>query len=470
MKNYFVSIIAILFFSPFSFGQHGYNSASVGMGKVSAEHRRIPLPDEIHITEYLNYHQHTLPLPEAGEMVHMDLQVSPADMFAPDYRSDRHRVLQIGFTTPTSAAHQLFAKPANLCLLVDRSGSMQGERMQTAKKALKTFVQSLSSHDIVSLVVFDHAAEVVIQASEVGNKQELLWAIENLSTRGSTNMSAGVEIACQQLMRNFSATQTNRVIILTDAQINTGELSPQEILAKYSDQNDIKLQEHVDFSLIGVGIDFNNDFARKFTQNSHNTIHFIHDHADIEKVFVTDAASLISVAARQVELKLYINGQETCFNTRKVYGLDNSNARYTWQLQDMNYGLTQVGLIAFQLGEMCWEEEAELSITAVLSYYDPATGEKHRQVQKVDVRPNEAPNNFEVEKNWAIANLAQALKSMSQSVQAHPEQKHNEAAKIIDYAIGEVEAQPHFLRDKDVLFMLNIVKAYQKDLEIAFRG
>jgi len=468
MKNYFISIIAIFFLFPFSIAQEAYSSASVGMGKISARQQRIPAPDEINITEYLNYHKHKLPLPGKGEKVHLNLQVSPADMFAPDYRSNRHRVLQIGFTTPTFSDHKVSAKPSNLCLLVDRSGSMQGERMETAKEALRAFVQNLSRYDIVSLVVFDHDAEVVVPANEIGNKQELLWAINSLSTRGSTNMSAGVEIACQQLMRNFSATQTNRVIILTDAQINTGELSPQAILQKHSSRHDIKLQEHVDFSLIGVGINFNHDFARKFTSNPHNTIHFIHDQEDIQKVFVEDAASLISVAARQVQLRLFFEGQESCFNTRKVYGLDNAISRYTWQLQDMNYGLTQVGLIAFQLGENCWEGKAYLSITAELTYYDPETGEQKRQIQKIYIHPDGAPNNYEVEKNWAIANLAQGLKSMSQSVKDKPEQRYNEAAGIINYVIREVEAQPRFLRDKDISFVLDLVRAYQKDLEIAF--
>lgn len=470
MKKYFISIIAIFFLFSFLQAQESYNSASVGMGKVNAQQQRIPTPDEINITEYLNYHTHQLPLPERGEKVHLNLQISPADMFAPAYRSNRHRVLQIGFTTPTSSDHKVSAKPSNLCLLVDRSGSMQGGRMEMAKEALKAFVGGLSSQDIVSLVVFDHVAEVVVPATQVGNKQELLWAIDLLSTRGSTNMAAGVDVACQQLMQHFSATQTNRVIILTDAQINTGELSPQAILAKHADRNDIKLQEHVDFSLIGVGINFNHDFARKFTSNTHNSIHFINDHEDIEKVFVKDAASLISVAARQVQLRLFFEGQENCFNTQKVYGLDNDIARHTWQLQDMNYGLTQVGLIDFQLGNNCWEESTYLNITAELTYFDPETGERVRQVQSLRVQPEEAPSNYEVEKNWAIANLAQALKSMSKSVQTNPAQKYNEAAKIIDSAVREVEAQPRFLRDKDIKFMMDMVRAYQQDLEVAIRG
>lgn len=470
MKKQIIFLSALLLFPFVCFAQHGYNSASVGMGKVSAQSKRFPAPDEIKITEYLNYHTHRLPLPEGDEKVHLDLQISSADMFAPDYQSNRHHVLQIGFSTPLSADRHASAKPSNLCLLVDRSGSMQGGRLELVKEALKAFVNGLSYRDVVSLVVFDQVAEVMVPAGEIGNKQELLWAIENLSTRGSTNMSAGVDLACQQLMQHFSANQTNRVIILTDAQVNTGEVSPQAILARHASPGDYKLQEHVDFSLIGVGIHFNHDFARKFTANPHNSIHFIHDDEDVQKVFVKDAASLKTVAARQIELRLFFEGQESCFNTRKLYGLDNSHARYSWQLQDMNYGLTQVAMIGFQLGDDCWEGKAHLGIMAELSYYDPESGERVRQLKKIRIEPERAAYNYEVEKNWAIANLAQGLKSMSQSVQENPEQKHKEATKIIDYVISEVEARPGFLEDEDIQFMMKIVRAYQDDLSIAFKG
>ncbi len=466
-KSIFFIFITSLFFS-FSTAQHGYNSASVGMGKVSASKFRVPKSNEIHITEYLNYHTHKLPAPNPGEMVHMDLQVSKVDMYVKADRPDRHRVLQIGFSTPELPPAHALAAPSNLCLLVDRSGSMQGDRIETAKLALQSFVEGLSSQDIVSLVVFDHEAEVWVRAKEAGNKSELIGAINRLEARGSTNMSAGVDKACQELMRNFSANQTNRVIILTDAMINTGELSPQAILAKHCDPHDIKMQEQVDFSLIGVGVNFNNDFARTFTQNPHNSIHFIHDRADIEKVFVKDAASLKAVAARQVQLQLFVPDVESHFRYNSIFGLDISNARHSWELKDMNYGLTQVALISFQLGDMCMEADAPLEIIAVLSYFDPASGEKVRQTQKIKVRPYNAPPNFEVEKNWAIANLAQALKSMSQSVEMYPQQEKEQANEIISKAIREIESQPRFLRDEDVDFMYKMVKTYQKDLALAF--
>lgn len=467
MKNQLAFFLISLLFLPSSYAQRGYNSASISMGKVSAQHRRIPVPDEIHITEYLNYHTHMLPLPAYGEKVRLDLQVSHTNAFAHRYRMERHHVLQLGFTTPTHADLTQSDKAANLCLLVDRSGSMQGERIELVKNALRAFVEGLGPQDMVSLVVFDHEAEVIVPA-RAGNQRELLSAINHLSTRGSTNMSAGVDKACTQLMKHFHVNQTNRVIILTDAMINTGELSPQAILANHASEHDVRLQEHVDFSLIGVGINFDHQFARTFTSNAHNSIHFINDHQDIKKVFVDEAVSLKSVAARQVEVKLFIEGQEICFATRKVYGLDQPKDRYTWKLQDMNYGLTQVGLIAFTLGELCWEGKKYLDITAVLTYYDPETGETRTQSQKVKIRPNEAPVNFDIEKNWVIANLAQALKSMSLSVKQNPDQQFNEANKIIDTALKEVESHPRFLRDNDVLFVYRQVKAYQRDLELAY--
>jgi len=463
MKRFSLFILFLSFL--FSFAQEGYSSASVGMGKVSAQQARIPKPEEIHVNEYLNYHKHKLPLPETGEKVGLDLQLSVVDAFRARDKRDRQRVLQIGFTTPQEVPFN-HEKPSNICLLVDRSGSMRGERIQRVKDALLTFTESLFPHDIVSLVVFDHEAGTWYPAQQVGNKASLIQAIQRLEARGATNMGIGVDIACQEVMKHFSAHQTNRVIILTDAQVNTGELSPQAILAKHSDRYDENLQEHVDFSLIGVGINFNHDFARTFTQNPHNSIHFIHDQEDIQKVMGEDAISLTTVAARQVEVELRVHDVTTHFQYQSTWGFEYSNRRHVFELKNMNYGLTQVMLVSFFIGDHIIENNEALPIGVALRFVDPATGEKRLIQKQVMVYPNEEPRNFEVERNWAIANLAQALRMMSTHVHYFGNQREGQAEMELSKALYEVEAVPRLLQDKDVVFVYEILKKYQKELNL----
>ena len=457
--------ILSLFLLPL-FGQEGYRSAAVSMGKKSAQTAQVPHPSEIHITEYLNYHRHRLPIPAEGSKVHLDLQVSPMKLFIDKEKQKSFPVLQIGFSTPKTASEST-DRSSNICLLVDRSGSMQGQNMAMTKNALLTFAKSLNSEDWISLVVFDHEATTILPSHQVGDGKSLISAIYNLQPRGSTNMEIGINAACSELMKHFSPDQTNRVIILTDAQINTGELSPQNILAKYSHPSDPKLSEHVDFTLVGVGINFNHDFARKFTSNSHNSIHFIHDQADIQKLFVQEAASLRQVAARQVKLKLYIDGQESETTVHQTFGLDNKKGNLHWELQDMNYGLTQVALIAFDMDKSRNAEGPKL-ITIELSYYDPTTGENVVEQKDIFISRSRHTPNHEVEKNWAIAQLALALKNMSLDVQRAPQQADHTANYLIKTALEEVNTHPYLAADKDVQFMIKILQAYQKDLLVAY--
>lgn len=112
------------------------------------------------------------------------------------------------------------AQPVNFCLVLDRSGSMAGEKLRALKEAACQVVDRLGPADVLSVVIFDDAdpAELVAPAALVTDRQALKRQIEQIEERGGTHMSTGMRLGLQQLERGRSAERVNQLLLLTDGQ------------------------------------------------------------------------------------------------------------------------------------------------------------------------------------------------------------------------------------------------------------
>jgi Mg-chelatase subunit ChlD len=117
-----------------------------------------------------------------------------------------------------------------LVIVVDRSGSMGGEKIEMVKEASKAAVQLLSSKDYAGVIVFDSQATSIVDlqpATDIGGIQQ---RIASIGAGGGTNISPGLEMAYSQLSR--CPAKLKHVILLTDGQSEQGPY--QEILSRMS--------------------------------------------------------------------------------------------------------------------------------------------------------------------------------------------------------------------------------------------
>jgi Ca-activated chloride channel family protein len=100
---------------------------------------------------------------------------------------------------PTAAAPSAGGGPAlNFSLVLDRSGSMAGEKLRQLKAAAKLVVDRLTPSDFLSIVIFDETADVIIPAGTVQDKNALKQKIDSIHERGGTKMSTGMQAALQE--------------------------------------------------------------------------------------------------------------------------------------------------------------------------------------------------------------------------------------------------------------------------------
>ncbi|MCB0847554.1 MAG: VWA domain-containing protein, partial [Bacteroidetes bacterium] len=176
-SRFLILFLMMIWFADSALGQYGYSSAALSMGRQRSENYIIPHPNEIVVEEYYNYHKHQIPLPHSGKSVNLDLRLGNPSV-------GEEGLLQVGIATTTGDDY--YETPAvNIGLVIDRSGSMQGEKLHKTKQALLALVNHLKPSDKISMIAFDHEAQILLPAQEVGNKYMVRSAINNLQTRGS---------------------------------------------------------------------------------------------------------------------------------------------------------------------------------------------------------------------------------------------------------------------------------------------
>lgn len=416
-------------------------------------------PDDIAVEEFINYHKHRLPLPKASESVAMDVRwgndsVSPKQPEA---------ILQIGFTTAEVNDNEDL-RPLNLSLVIDKSGSMQAaDKMARVKDALHALAGQLRRQDIVSIVVFDTTAEVLLPAAEVGDARGLRRAIDSIQPDGSTNIHGGLMLGYREAEKNFDRAATNRVILLTDGIANQGVVNPQQIARESLTYN----KRGIDLSTIGVGLELDKDLLRTLAKSGRGLFHFVGETEDVEKIFVSEVQSLMSPVARNVELSVEFDNS---LRLEKVFGYAPQRTANSVKipLENMNNGLTAVALMRFRI-ENAFEFETA-NVVVRLRYFDLKQKRTIEKVEQIELknqpsrRAETALLDVEVKKNYTIALLAQSLADMTAAAKSG---NLRQAESLLDAATNQALDNYPRMTDKDIAHVFNIVADYQNNLRRA---
>ena len=132
---------------------------------------------------------------------------------------------------PTSSAPSTGSQSVNWCLVLDRSGSMAGEKLLCMKQAAKKVVDRLGAQDLLSVVIFDDVspAELILPCEAVLDRDKIKRKLDAIQERGGTHMSTGMNLGLQQLQRGQDAGHVSSMLLLTDGQTWEDQPKCQEL-------------------------------------------------------------------------------------------------------------------------------------------------------------------------------------------------------------------------------------------------
>lgn len=191
-------------------------------------------------------------------------------------------------------------RPLNLCVVLDRSGSMTGDKIAYVKLAAQYLVRRLGSRDRFSLVSYNENVSIDVKPEPVKHKDRLVRAVETLQAGGTTNLSGGWLQGCDLVTRHRAEGQIDRVLLLSDGLANQGVTDP----ARLENMARQKRAEGVTTTTMGVGFDFNEDLMTRMATEGGGAFYFI-DNPDLAPtIFAEELHDLLSVTGQNLAITL----------------------------------------------------------------------------------------------------------------------------------------------------------------------
>ena len=192
--------------------------------------------------------------------------------------------------------------PANIAIVLDKSGSMKGEKISRAKEAAILAVNLLNKNDIVSIISYDSEVQVLVPAMNVKNKVKIRTAIESMDANGQTALYDGVQKGASEIRKFITKQRVNRVILLSDGQANVGPDSPIE-LGKLGAALG---KEGISVTTIGLGVRYNEDLMADLAGYSDGNHAFVKNTEDLAKIFQNEFGDVLSVVAQDVLIEIHL--------------------------------------------------------------------------------------------------------------------------------------------------------------------
>ncbi|MFC4640014.1 vWA domain-containing protein [Deinococcus hohokamensis] len=188
--------------------------------------------------------------------------------------------------------------PLNLCLVIDRSGSMDGPALAMARRATQVAIRALQPHDRVGVVAFDDEVTTVVPSQLVTDPERLVREVEGIAAGGMTALHRGWLEGAMQSAQHIDAQAINRVILLSDGQANQGEVRPQVI----AEQVRGLAQRGVGTSTIGLGRDYDEHLLQAMAEAGDGNYEHIEDAEALPAYFQAELQGLTRTTAHTVSL------------------------------------------------------------------------------------------------------------------------------------------------------------------------
>lgn len=194
--------------------------------------------------------------------------------------------------------------PLNLSVVLDRSGSMEGDKLKYTKEALKYIINNIDSRDVISIVLYDTGVETFLEPTRLEDKEALLRRVDRIATAGSTNLEGGIKRGYELVKsakKLIGTEMVNRVLLLSDGLANVGLTDP-ESLCQITKTN---FEEHrISISTFGVGNDYNENLMAKIALQGGGLYYFISDPEKLPSIFNEELKGMSKVIAKNTVLKI----------------------------------------------------------------------------------------------------------------------------------------------------------------------
>jgi Ca-activated chloride channel family protein len=260
---------------------------------------RLPPAEAVRVEEFVNYFDYGYIKP-AIDPFSITMDAAPSR-----YGADLANcyLLRVGVQAREIPAAN--RKPAVLTFVIDVSGSMSGEeRLGLVQRGLKLLVEQLREGDKVGIAVFGSRGYQYMDYKDAWQKDEILAAIDRLSTEGSTNAEEGLKVGYQMATAAYKEGWTNRVILCSDGVANVGATQAEGILNTVVEHR----RKGITLSTLGFGMgNYNDTLMEQLGDKGDGHYAYVDSIDEAKRIFVDNLTGALEVVGRDVKIQIEFN-------------------------------------------------------------------------------------------------------------------------------------------------------------------
>jgi Ca-activated chloride channel family protein len=305
-------------------------------------------------------------------------------------------------------------RPLNISLVIDRSGSMAGSKIDYTRQAAQLLVQNLTANDTFSVVLYNDNVETLLPPERVQRKDAINQQIRSIKPGGTTNLSGGWLQGCEYVAQHKQADQMNRVILMTDGLANRGVTSAERLISIAQQ----KFGEGVSTTTMGLGTDFNEDLLMSMANAGGGAFYFIESPEVAPLIFQEELQGLLNVVGQNLVISVDPTDNVADLQQLNAYPMERNGRRIAFRLGDvfaneMKALLLEISLKPFegigrqQILNLRFEYDEVENMTSKRRVYEQPVMLQVVDSSGVDI----APFNREVRRSVLLLKAAQARRN-----------------------------------------------------------
>lgn len=201
--------------------------------------------------------------------------------------------------------------PASFCMVLDRSGSMEGAKMENLKKAVREALSRMDEKDRLSIVMFDDEIEVLVPSQPVKDPGEFAAKVEKIIPRGGTQIASALKKGLEEAAKSDGSGLVSHLLLLTDGQTWGDEDECRKAAREAGGRG-------TSIITAGIGEEWNEKLLLEISDLSHGSSHFIQKPEEIVSCLQEEVTGMRSVLASSAEAVLKLSPGVTLLHAHRT--------------------------------------------------------------------------------------------------------------------------------------------------------
>jgi Ca-activated chloride channel family protein len=191
---------------------------------------------------------------------------------------------------------------ADLVVVLDRSGSMSGRKIEDARRAVLDLIERMTEDDRLAVLAYSNGVSTVWPLTRMSHthRSRAVAAVQQVSTGGGTNLGGGLSEGISTLVQNPAQERRRKLILISDGLANHGVTDPIALGRMAAGA----AEHHFSVSTVGVGLDFNEIVMTTIADHGAGSYYFLEDPRTFARVFDKELQAARTVAASGLEIRI----------------------------------------------------------------------------------------------------------------------------------------------------------------------